>query len=32
MVKNEDWCIDAYEVRYATRLLRLRNGDRGNEQ
>jgi hypothetical protein len=32
MVENEDWCINAYEVRAATRLLRLRNSDRGNEQ
>src|ERR1019366_2720070 len=32
MPKNEDWSIDADEVRYATRLLCLRNGDRGKEQ
>jgi hypothetical protein len=32
MLKNEDWSIDADEVRYATRLLCLRNGDRGKEQ
>jgi len=32
MLKNEDWSIDANEVRYATRLLCLRNGDRGKEQ
>ena len=32
MRKNEDWSIDADEVRYATRLLCLRNGDRGKEQ
>jgi hypothetical protein len=32
MLKNEDWSIDADEVRCATRLLCLRNGDRGKEQ
>ena len=31
MLKNEDWSIDADEVRYATRLLCLRNGDRGKD-
>jgi len=31
MVKNEDWCINAYKVRDATCLLCLRNSDRGNE-
>jgi hypothetical protein len=32
VVKNEDWCINTDEVRDATRLLYLRNHDRGNEQ
>jgi hypothetical protein len=31
MLKNEDWSIDADEGRYATRLLCLRNGDRGKD-
>jgi hypothetical protein len=30
MVKNEDSCINAYEVRDARRLLCLRNSNRGN--
>ena len=29
--KNENWSINADEFRYATRLLCLRNGDRGKE-
>jgi hypothetical protein len=32
MLKNEDWSIDADDVRYATCLLCLRSGDRGKEQ
>jgi hypothetical protein len=32
MIEHEDWCINAYEVRNAARLLCLRNGDRGDEQ
>ena len=32
MAEHEDWCINAYEVRNAARLLCLRNSDRGDEQ
>jgi len=32
MVEHEDWCINAYEVCNAARLLCLHNSDRRDQQ